>query len=203
LPALDISWFNTKTQQVEVARLPSVTVKALASGEVAPPQPSTLPGEAAAEQPVASAPVAVNGDARFWQWLSAFLGLGWLLTVALFYARRAKQLPKSVPASAGQPADAGTDKSLKRACWENNPQAAKQALLQWGKANFGADSLGSIAPLCVEQLRDEILRLNQHLYSGQQQAWKGEDLWQAFSKAGTRQRVGTNRDDGLEPLFKL
>jgi hypothetical protein len=205
LPALDISWFNTKTQRVEVARLPSVTIKALASGEATPPQATAAvqADDIRAAQPIAStAAAAASGDARFWQWLSGFLGLGWLLTIALFYARRVKQLPKSAQ-SVGQSADAGMDKSLKRACWENNPQAAKQALLQWGKANFGADSLGSIAPFCAESLRDEILRLNQHLYSGQQQAWKGENLWQAFSKAGSRQRVGTSHDDGLEPLFKL
>ncbi|MDD1621771.1 MAG: BatD family protein [Methylococcaceae bacterium] len=200
LPALEIIWFNTKTQQLEVARLPAVTVKALASNE-ASTTPPVLSTEGPIEQKTVSSSPAAGRDVRLWQWLSAALALGWVLTLIRLYRRpaastKAEQTDKPLP-------HAATEKNLKRACWENNPLAAKQALLQWGRARFGADSLGSIARHCAVPLSDEIMALSRHLYSGRQQDWSGKDLWQAFTETDTAQSAKSSPGDSLEPLFKL
>lgn len=202
LPALEITWFNTKTRQVETARLPAVTIKTLASGEAAPSQPSAGSAVTPAVQPTAAPALFSNGDMFFWQVLSAALALGWLLTVIWFYRKPARTLAKNQQAVRSLP-EAGVEKNLKRACWENNPQAAKQALMQWGRVHFGADSLGAIAQHCAEPLRNEIMELSRHLYSGLQQDWNGKALWQAFSETDTVQGAKSNPDDGLEPLYKL
>ncbi len=205
LPTMEISWFNTKTQRVEKASLPSVTIKALASGE-----PSTQPTPVKpAEQSqsviqTVSPPVAADeGEIRIWQALSGFLALGWLLTVVFFIWRKPKTAVVSAAPVSAQPAESALEKNLKHACWENNPKAAKQALLQWGKAHFGADSLATIAKLCPEPLHGEIEGLNQQLYSGHQDDWSGEKLWQAFSSAKFEKGVKPVGDEVLEPLFKI
>lgn len=203
LPAVEIGWFNTKTRKVEVARLPGVTIKASASGEIVPEASAALSGDNRIDEATVSPPLAVSGDTRFWQWLSAALGLGWLLTVVLFYRRRLKKSPKSDQTVDRLP-DTALEKNLKHACWENNPRAAKQVLLQWGKAHFGADSLGTIARRCGGPLGDEIELLNRHLYAGLGQAWSGEGLWRAFGKTNAgHASVKPEPDDGLEPLYRL
>ncbi|OAI07467.1 hypothetical protein A1353_07245 [Methylomonas methanica] len=206
LPALDIAWFNTKTQRMETAHLPSVKLKALASAEdaqaSAPPAAATVPQEPATSQ-VTTSPITVtsSSDTRIWQAVSATLALGWLLTIVVLYRR---------PSAKGSTAkrvelvpETALEKTLKRACWENNPQAAKQALLQWGKAEFGAESLGAIAAYCAEALREEILALNRLLYSGRNRDWQGQNLWQAFSAKPTAVSSDGKNGDGLEPLFKI
>ena len=202
LPALEISWFNTKTQQVEKASLPSLKIKALASGEQAQPVEPTPSVQNSAPLQTEAASTENLAEMHFWQALSAFLALGWLLTVAGFVWRKPKKAEPAEIVSV-QPAESAMEKNLKHACWESNPNAAKQALLQWGKAHFGADSLTTIAGLCPEALSDEIEVLNQHLYSGQHQAWNGEKLWQAFSGAKFEKGVKSVGDEVLEPLFKL
>ncbi|OAI02891.1 hypothetical protein A1332_03065 [Methylomonas methanica] len=206
LPALDIAWFNTKTQKMETAHLPSVKLKALASAEdvhaSAPPAAATVPQEPATSQ-VPTSPITVtsSSDTRFWQAVSATLALCWLLTIVVWYRRPSAKV--STGKRVEQVPETAMEKTLKRACWENNPQAAKQALLQWGKAEFGAESLGAIAAYCAEALREEILALNRLLYSGQNRDWQGQNLWQAFSAKPTAVSSDGKNGDGLEPLFKI
>ncbi|MBD9354288.1 BatD family protein [Methylomonas albis] len=206
LPALDIVWFNTKTQKMETGHLPSVKLKALASAEDTQTSAQPAAADVQPEQPnsqIAASPITVtsSGDTLFWQGVSATLALGWLLTIVVFYRRPSAKgttakLAEVLPETA-------IEKTLKRACWENNPQAAKQALLKWGKAEFGAVSLGAIAAHCSAALREEILALNRLLYSGQNQDWQGQHLWQAFGENPVAMSTVGVANDGLEPLFKI
>lgn len=204
LPALEIAWFNTRTQKTEVASLPSVKIKALASSAETHPAPATTaaPAEPASGS-IASTPITVTSDSdtRIWQAVSATLAAGWLLTIVLFYRRPAAK--PSVPKSGTAASESSLEKTLKRACWENNPQAAKQALLQWGKTEFATGSLGSLAARCPAALGEEILALNRLLYSGELQDWQGQNLWQAFSAKPLAENGDRKSDDGLEPLFKI
>ena len=201
LPSLEIAWFNTKTQKVEMARLPSVTVKALASG-VSPQTPAPVANAVIAPptDAVTPSPITVTSDAdtRIWQAVSATLALGWLLTIGFFYKRRELK-----PKASKLMAETAVEKTLKRACWENNPQAAKQALLQWGKTEFAVESLAGLAGFCSAGLSTEILALNRLLYSGQSQDWQGQNLWQMFSENQVSKTHSAAADDGLEPLYKI
>lgn len=204
LPALEIAWFNTRTQKTEVARLPSVTLKALASGPEAQPAPATnaAPAEPASST-IATTPITVTSDSdtRIWQAVSATLAAGWLLTIAWLYRRPTARPAAPTPGTVLP--ETAFEKTLKRACWENNPQAAKQALLQWGKTEFATGSLGSLAARCPTALGEEILALNRLLYSGKHQDWQGQYLWQAFSAKPVPVSGDRKSDDGLEPLFKI
>lgn len=200
LPALTINWFNSRSQKTEVARLPEITITALATGN----QPVTAPPPPSAQLPADSLQTTstATSDSLFWQGLSGCLALGWLLTSIMFYRRSRpkssvdkKLKPKSI--------DGEGQKALKIACQQHNPQAAKLALLQWGKQQFAADNLTSIARYCIEPLRDEIVLLNEYLYADKSANWDGQALWQAFSKANTIKPDMDKQDTALEPLYRL
>lgn len=206
LPPLDIVWFNTKTQKTETAHLPSAKLTALAGTtdtQVSPPPATVTAPQESANSQVTASPITVtsSSDTRFWQAVSATLALGWLLTIVVLYRRPPARGSKAKRAELVP--ETALEKTLKRACWENNPQAAKQALLQWGKAEFGTESLGAIAVYCSAALREEILALNRLLYSGQHQDWQGQSLWQAFSAKPLAASGAKESGDGLEPLFKI
>ena len=203
LPALKIQWFNSKTQKIEVAALPAVNIKALASAEVATPMVSATESKPEQASPMTATPIAITTDSRvrLWQAVSAVLAMGWLLTVIGFVrvGRQQRQTGAGNMALSESP----LEKAIKRACWENNPQAAKQLLLQWGKAEFGADSLAGLASRCEQPLRDEIEDLNRLLYAPGGREWQGRDLWTAFSGQVRRATAPVSLGDGLEPLFKI
>lgn len=202
IPGLKITWYNSKTQQQEHASLPDVVIKAVGGDPLKP----SVPTAPATDSPVQIQPIASvspdSDDIRLWQGLSAFLALGWLLTIAA-YLRKAKPAPTPTQPREQPVAETNLEKNLKRACWENNPHLAKQQLLQWGKTRYGVDNLGSIAKHSPDPLRQEIETLNQHLYAQQAQAWNGEPLWQAFSNHQEEKNRKTPPNDGLEPLYKL
>jgi len=202
LPALEINWFNTQTQQVETARLPAVTLKALPGGET-----RQTPVAPLADHPVTSlqiAPAVAADQLWLWQTLSAGLAVGWLLTLVWFNRARWK---KSAPAEDVPCAKPGTksaiNQTLKNACRDNKPQAAQQALLQWGKAEFAVDSLAALTMLCQPGLADEIRLLNQYLYSAGGGAWHGQNLWQAFANQAKPSTASVADDGVLEPLYKI
>lgn len=202
LPEVTITWFNTKTQKTEVATLPEVTIHALApagSTQSSSPEMSESPAQA---QTTPALPEQLGPGPGLWQGLSAFFAAGWLTTLLWFYL-------KSKTARTNKPtieilSNLYDDKALKAACRRNDPQAAKQALLQWGKQRFDVDNLAWLADHCASPLSDEILRLNQCLYANTQQTWHGQALWHAYSKyADAAQKTEPKQDTALEPLYRL
>jgi hypothetical protein len=202
---LAISWFNTKTQKVEIARLPEAKVTVLAAEGATQPAPAAvskqLP-ETPAEN-LAAVTQTSPSDNLFWQTLSGFLAIGWLLNIIWFY-RKNQIIAASVKHADDQKPSIAEPKNLKTACLQNNPQAAKQALLVWGKQQFGLENLDSISQACSGQLSDEIRLLNQCLYSANSGSWNGQALWQAFSqfKIGTKNKAN-QKNEMLEPLYRL
>lgn len=203
LPALHIRWFNTKTHKIEEAALPAAKIKALAVAGTAEPDVAAAAAKPAEPGAVAATPISVCSDreTRVWQAVSAILALGWLLTVIGLVRRRRNG--GRTGAGNQAPAESALEKALKRACWENNPQAAKQLLLQWGKTRYGSDSLAGLANCCGETLRSEIDSLNRLLYTPGGQDWQGRDLWAAFSAEPRQVSDAADNGDGLEPLFKI
>lgn len=189
LPAIDVAWFNTKTEQLETAHLPAVTIKALAVAE--PEVTQVIPA------PATSQVVSVENQdqLRLWQAISGLLALGWLINGIWWFKRSTKAQAVIVqPKALVNTAEA----NLKQACQNHNPQAAKQALL----AYFAVDSLGAIA--ATGRFADEVGSLNRYLYSGQAGEWRGERLWQAFKqRSESSQQAAQTVDVSLEPLFKL
>jgi len=205
LPAIEIPWFNSQSQKMEIAKIPETTITALEAVGVQPdiaapvaPTPVQQPQKAEAVMPTISQPQQQN----VWLWVSVFLASGWLATLAYFLIKRPAKKPLAEKSEREIRLEDSV-KSLKKACADNNAAVAKDALLAWGRQKFGATSLGAIAELSDARLRDEILNLNQVLYGKAAELWQGKKLFQAFVENKAREKMAATDDDKLEPLYRL
>ncbi|MEE7625953.1 BatD family protein [Methylobacter sp. Wu8] len=204
LPAIEIPWFNSQSQKMEVAKIPEATITVM---EAAGTQPTpVVPAAPAVQQPQQAeeaAPVTNPPQQQnVWLWVSVFLAAGWLATLVYFLAKRPAKKPV-VEKNEPEIRLADSVKKLKKACMDNNAAAAKDALLAWGRQKSGAASLGAIAELSDARLRDEILHLNQALYGKATEQWQGKKLFQAFVENKAREKIAATKDDKLEPLYRL
>jgi hypothetical protein len=209
LPAIEIPWFSTHSQKIEIARIPETTITALAGANtqtVAPVAPieqekmvSTVPASTAEVPVVAKAEQGIN-----WLWVSMFLAVGWLVTLVYFLVRR-PQVAQAIEPKIVNPSVSSKENidKLKNACSANDPIAAKEALLIWGQEQFNVASLGAIADFCEARLRDEILLLNQVLYGKDGGHWTGKKLFQTFTENKARAKLTGAEDKSLEPLYRL
>ena len=205
LPAIEIPWFNSQSQKMEVAKIPETTITAIEAAGTLPDISSPVatmtvqqPQKAEAVTPIAIQPEQQN----IWLWVSVFLGSGWLVTLAYFLINHSAKKPVAEKSEREIRLEDSV-KSLKKACAENNAAATKDALLAWGRLKHGTTNLGAIAELSDARLRDEILLLNQVLYGKAADQWHGKKLFQAFVENKAREKIVATDDDKLEPLFRL
>jgi len=97
--------------------------------------------------------------------------------------------------------DAGKH-AFKQACNNNSPKAAEQTLLRLAAGAYppACRSLGQLAAKVSDpELKAEILKLEQALYSPQTESWQGEALYQAWLK---RKASHTSQQAvQLQPLY--
>lgn len=205
LPAIEIPWFNSQSQKMEIAKIPETTITALEAAGTLPdmaapvaPMPVEQPQKAEQSTPIITQPQQQNT----WFWVALFLGAGWLATLGYLLIKRPVKKP-AAEKSATEIRLEDSIKSLKKACADNNAIVAKDALLAWGRQKYGAASLGAVAELSDARLRDEILHLNQILYGKAAGQWQGKKLFQAFVENKAREKIAVTEDDKLEPLYRL
>ena len=202
VPAIDIAWYDVVSGKLQHATLPAVTIHAIGAVD----EPAAVPTRQVVEPTLTSneVPAVVDGSVYQWQALSAFLALGWLMTWLWFHKQKPRPIIDASPKPASNFPSASPEKNLRQACLADDVQAAKRALLVWGKARFACDSLTALAPCCPDALAEQILQLNRSLYAPQTQSWQGQDLWQAFSEFDkTQSSKPSSIEDPLEPLYKL
>jgi hypothetical protein len=203
LPAIEIPWFNTKSQKMELAKIPEATLTAVAvagtqPAVIAPPVSSTTP------QKIETAPVIKSQQqTNIWLWISVFLAIGWLANVIFFLAKRTAKKPIIIEINDSEISLKECIKNLKKACIKNDVTAAKDALLEWGRQKFNVSNLGALAGFCDARLRDEILHLNHALYGKEIVEWQGKKLFQAFTENKAREKIVATKDKSLEPLYRL
>lgn len=204
LPAIKIPWFNTQSKKIETATIPETTIT-VAAGATTPATPAITTDVITKPQPSATTPIIQTPSTlqtSYWLWVSLFLALGWLVTVFYFLTKHPVP-PVVVTDNEAELSLKASVTQLKKACADNNANAAKNALLVWGLAKFEVTGLGAIADCCDARLRDEILQLNQVLYAKDAPAWSGKKLFQAFVENKARAKMPVVRNEGLEPLFRL
>lgn len=139
--------------------------------------------------PAGELPGAAAGG-RFWPWLSLVLGVGWLLTlVALLWWRR-----RGLPIGGGLgPGEAesrlGSARSaldgLQSACTRNDPRAAREALIAWGRVIWPAQPPGGLSALAQRLGGGEATillgALDRAIYApagaGEDAGWNGAAAW--------------------------
>lgn len=206
LSALTVPWWNTRTDRMEIARLPQQIIQALPPSHV---EASAFAQKAppVAEPVVASKPLP--NDARpepmVWQWATLFFAVGWAMTAAAWWRHHKRTLEPTAEEALGL-SEKSAVKAVNKACANNRSDQTKEALLTWAKVRWQEPprSLVEIARRCEAPVQIEIERLDRTLYSLQPEKWQGNDLWQAFSTMQKKRphKAQTNQP-ALEPLYKM
>lgn len=219
LPAIEIPWWNTVTDTMEVARLPAQTLTALPTTQTAAPEPEPpsvpkpVPNVVGADRPVESAgggsPPAPGRD-TLWFWLALLFGAGWLLTALAWWQFSLRGRPAPAASTDAEAGATGSRliKALEKACKANDAGAARKALERWAAFRWpqssAADALEArLGGIIGPELRD----LNRCLYAPSGAIWQGGALWQGFQRYLNGEKahdtVRSNPSGVLEPLHRL
>ncbi len=209
---IEIPWWNTTTDQMEVARLPSAVIQGIPSGEFNLSQtpanlanPTPAPEKAHLDTESTTAIDEVVG-VDFWKWLALFLAIAWGLTLFFWLAsiHRKKRGPVQTEISESSNK---LVRQLKQACRENDPVRAKDKLLAWAKLEWPDTppaNLAALASRCDTNLAEQVQRLSHSLYSRTGESWMGDECWRAFKAfAANKPTEKVSSNTGLEPLFRV
>lgn len=220
LPAIKVSWWNTATDKLEEENLPARTFTVLpspaANGVSPPPAPAvTAPApnkQTKSPAPLASstpqAPQHAKSGADHWPWLALLLGVGWLGTLVIWWWRshRRPARNESTKSDDGEESLRSMEKTLQNCCMSNDAAGAKSAVLAWARRQWPQDppiSLTAVARRCPQALSEALLELDRVLYAQMAASWRGNDLWQLFSKYRAMNKAKDKKQDlGLEPLYR-
>ncbi|HEX8756141.1 MAG TPA: BatD family protein [Steroidobacteraceae bacterium] len=229
IPALTVSWWDTRANQPRTATLPARTLTILpplgntATATPAPPAPVAQPRPPAKASPHISSTAGARRSTPAhapseWQWISISLALVWLATLgAWLWSRRSRAVPQATqdgrpsgpgstparsPARRAAP-DASKERAAFRiACEANDAHAARAHLLSWAAALSGTAPAGinAIAARINDAGIVELLRdLDRACYAGGN--WKGQALAAALIDLPARLPNTSRQRDGLAPLY--
>jgi hypothetical protein len=230
IPAIEIPWWNTEEDRLEYLRLPkkeitvnpgTQTAQQDAGKTTVPEAPPTIdtagtaqnqqqqpPGQADSKPDVPNEPHA-GAVPDFWKWVSFVAIGGWLITGLAWwwFGRRSSKTTESTLKSLPLlPFDEKKfAKQLKEACDQHDAQAAKNALLGWGKRLWPEQSPGNLNELSRitgGTLGAQLLILNTHLYSDKSAPWDSTHLWQAFNRFEKQPEAPQAMSGDLLPLYR-
>ena len=185
LPALEVTWWNTREDHLEHSSLPARTLDVQDNPALS------------ADTPVGE---SSSVSALLWPWQLATLmfALSTVLGFALWW--RARSRPAVLRAAQTGPSPRTLLDDLKRACQANDPHATRQALDAWARQQ--PETLAEMAARFVP-LSDALDGLNGALYSESGQYWQGEDLWRAIGVIPSAEQVlvPAGENGSLPPLY--
>lgn len=209
LPAMEVNWWNTATNSMEVARVPARTFTVQAATAPAGSSASTTSQAVTPAEPQQAAPAeqpsaVASADAGLWKTVALIAIAGWLLTlVAWFWQVRCRK-PRSSSASASKAADINTlRQQIEQACEQNDAKACEQAVLAYAAAHPATQQSRSLAVLqqaVGEPLKFQLQALEAHRYGQDPFEWDGSAMLEAFSQTLWPEPANETKQ-GLPPLY--
>ncbi len=218
IPALHLSWWDTRKNAQREIDLPAHTLEVLPgspgamAGTTPPDHGATAPVQTSVSQPptfaLNTASPAVHD---YWPWLGITMAMLWLGTLFAWWFTRSRN-PLGPTVGAGQPlpapaaptvAAADAREAFRQACRESNPQAARRHLLDWAGALWPADSpigLKALAErLDAPNLRPLLSQLDRACYAGGE--WHGELLLNELKTLSKRDKSDARSAAALAGLY--
>lgn len=214
LPDLRLHWWNVATNRQETLELPGKSISVLppagleaqaAPAPVASPEPEASVDTTASSTTPAALPLPAEAPASpLYQWLAlAFAGL-WLLTLGFYvYERKKRGKKKESPAhpEGESPRAREAQSRFRESCKQNDPKAARQALLAWAAAHWPTEPPRGLEEL-GRRLDDDrqvmlLRQLDECLYRGNA-SWNGEEPLRCIEQLPSRKslsRPGKNFTD--------
>lgn len=217
LPEIRLPWWDVTTGKMAYAHLPAVTLDiapapagSIVTTPAAPVQETPVqvdvqPAQMSKTQPdplPTAQPVSSAGIAWYWLVGAVLIGMlaGMLLSIWWFKYRTAARVEQ--PAKADEALDL---KTLQAACFSNDPQRARTALLSWARVRYpGCQTLNQLAANAPAELQLAIAELNRQYANTRQTSWQGAVLWQAIqvAEAELQKQPGDEPASPLAPLYK-
>jgi hypothetical protein len=198
LPELRVPWFNTQTQQEEVAVLPprSFEILPLAKKAKSHPTDAVTPSKTTfVEKPQSPASPS-------WGWVfAALFACAWMTTLALWAHQRRPKKPNSRAYKKAL-------EELNQACMHNRPEAARDALFQWAALRWPDAPLLNLSDLNklvdCPHLKKQIHELSYALYQSEHQSlWRGDELMRAVEGMAQKKERAPHESDPLPPINPL
>ncbi len=193
LPAITLTWWNSESERLEVAKLPEKHVQVLPAQQ-AINTITTQPLKPATRETAPAAPTATQQQLLWpWQLATALLAFAWLATLWLGWRKR----PQPKQPSGHNPVHLPKTslKAIARACHNSQPQQARDALLIWGKAQHPQHSPRTLPELAqyLEQpaAQSALNQLDRAIYTNDK-SWDGKACWRAIEGA---LKTGKNRGE--------
>jgi len=190
LPAVEVTWWNTRSDTLETTRVPEREVEVLPGAAAQTAPAPAAPGDARAHQgaPVAATPVATVAPATnqlLWITATITLAAAWLLTLSLWWwsaRHRRGEAPHTAP-QVDPPDIRAARRQLQDACERNDAIAAQRALLAWAQSRWPHADAGAwheLRSASGPALAGELEVLEHALYGRQSAGWTGATLWRSF-----------------------
>lgn len=184
IPTIEVPWWNTVTDQQEIARFPGRTLMVTPAPADWGPSQSAHPPQRPADGSVLAKIAAAKSPGLLWIAVAiGALALAGLLGSLVLVSGRG-WFRQSRPARSGW-----IRRRLRRqallACAANEPAHAAHAILRLAATidPFGGQrSLRQLAAEVPDPLRTELLTLNAAMYGPRQQAWHGQGLARALRR---------------------
>ncbi len=219
LPAINLKWWNTKTNKQETATLPQtvITVTGIANTVIDStvidnnrlPVQNRIPTQGLPNMADNSTTAAIINDQPYWKWLTGFFALAWLIT--LFLLTRSSRSQKNTaakesysPSIKSAPVKTLVSEVIKQAK-TNDAKKTKTAVINWSKVFYENNSLTNLAQLsdhCSTEFDGILRQLDQALYSPEKTIWNNKDFLIAFEKEQmTLNKHKTIKKAALKPLY--
>lgn len=186
LPSFTIHWWDTTSNELKTATLPSKVLQVQANNHLA--LATTLTTEQTQTTPESIKPLIPQHtspkNSLPWILCGVLSGL-WLATVGLWWYYHRRKPSSVLPSITSNPSLQTIQRNLKISCHENHPNQAKNYLLQWAALQWPEhppQNLQAITQLLQDKtLSEQITLLDQTLYAPIKNLWDGSKLWQAFT----------------------
>jgi hypothetical protein len=206
LPAIDLDWYDVTAgawhhSHLAALKLEVAPAAAGSLGSAVPAltaTPIVTPTVPVAEPPstgnIATEPATDTTAPLLWPTLSLVLGLGWLVTVLLFWQRgQGSHLARKTALTSDekQTTEQAALKAVLEAADSSDPQGARRALVEWIRLHYPESAgreLNTLKSSGNHALAEAFVELDQYLYSQQQRLWTGEALRTALANSPRKQK---------------
>ena len=213
---IEVPWWNTVEDRLEIARLPARTLVIAAGDPKASPSAAAPPE---AELPVIQAqdsreqgaplPETATLDVTLkdpWFWVSVGLGVLWVLTLFYFWWTRStiRRTPSgSIREIKGAEPSAALLSAVREACRQGDQTLIRSTLDAWSRAFWpqlsDEERLRALKNLIGKPMQD----LERSLYGGERGKFEGNLLWSALEQGLSRKSdPRLEGADLLEPLWR-
>ena len=189
LPEVRVPWWNTETDSLQFAILPSTTISVGSPVVQSPVQPTAI----TAETQTTATPI----------WLNALAGLGWLLALLFAYMlwRLRERKASDVETDNTEETLRPLLTAMKASTSQNDASATRQLLLRWAAQHYQQPvrTLDQLKGLCESALADEVSTLEAAIYSQSDEAWtRGAALYRAVRD---EPKLGTTEQTDYRSLY--